>query len=591
MDLDTKRRIWASIATRSTSASSETAVGKRTRSEGLMGPGRPPRRASSGTGTGSEATSVDITGRYEAVDPEQRRTLQINQAGKHFVGWMQHHATAKHIARIDDVVFSGDLAHDTGSVVTFSYDIDTKRGALTAHRVGDELRLNLVHGSVIEFRRISDAPRLSDDAIASLPPEARPLAHATETAPFDAVEKALLKKTASDLEARIEAWIDARTPTRRDEIAALLIAPYVADLFDDPAVDGDGDKSRFAPEQAAAVRAWLSERLIASAHRTGSTTMSHWDWLSIALAKRPDVAGLLGIRGEGPDASKPNKYRWRMIAWSEPPIDGDGKPSLGPISFGAYITPLEITQVEGDGAGWTARLWVAYAELGVGAMLEVGEIASGTLESTYPLRAGNFRGFLHFTSASIDLGKSKGGSYIIFDGDGAFGPISGALDDGKTPKLGFEVSTALGYVFSDRDESMAWAKPRAKRRADGGYATGGRACFGVDVATLTEDGRRSLREMCAVHRAALTDSKSAITVIGYASPTAGDAYNFALSMERVKNTIAAIDEIIDPPGIAMPIAVGESAARVAGIPDGTEAAEWRKVDVLVHGRVATTLRY
>jgi hypothetical protein len=82
------------------------------------------------------------------------------------------------------------------------------------------------------------------------------------------------------------------------------------------------------------------------------------------------------------------------------------------------------------------------------------------------------------------------------------------------------------------------------------------------------------------------------TIVGLASPTGPDGFNFDLSRWRAE-AVQAFIQSFDTPGYFLPVTslhVGEEAARIAGLKDGAEDGRWRGVLLQVH-KPAPTLYY
>src|SRR5262245_40796011 len=70
-----------------------------------------------------------------------------------------------------------------------------------------------------------------------------------------------------------------------------------------------------------------------------------------------------------------------------------------------------------------------------------------------------------------------------------------------------------------------------------------------------------------------------VTIVGVASPSGPDSFNFDLSRWRAE-TVQAYVQAFETPGYFLQAAhleVGEAAARIAGLKDGTEDGRWRGV--------------
>lgn len=563
-----------------------------------------------------ETTRVQLTGRYEAEDPGSgnRITIQLNQAGHHFEGWWQRRVQSRGAgARMEHRRISGDLTSETATSATFAYQRSRDGGGggtagrLTATRAGDTVTLRLVEGSGDvsvdrdgnvhvdewnhEFRRTSEAPRLSAEGLESLPAEARPMAQAAEDSPLDSDQEGRLARNAGVIEARVRGWLEASRGMPRDAHASGL-DEVVDTIF-----------AGHAAEQHVLVRQRLHELLL-TPFQSGAITRPYWDWIAIVVATcarhTPRLQRHLGITPTGitADPSAPQN----MYAWDFEVVGLAGDVGVG---LGGFLGRFTIEQT-GGGATWRQDYFTILGQGsgGLSAGVTVGMRTSNTFQSPFPWRPGNFRGAYAITGAAAgaavaDTGAAYGAGVINFYGDGTFPVISG--DAGGFTEIaglyiGAEASQSGGYLFGGRDEAIAHARARPARDVSGTYSAGTAAHFAVDDPSLTAAGLAELRRVCALQRAMLANPGGSIEIVGYTSTTASDAHNLTLSTLRAQNTLQAIRDIMGD-GLAIPPdrqthrGLGEAPARAAGVPDATEVAEWRKVTVAFSGTVVLTLRF
>lgn len=562
-----------------------------------------------------EHTPVQITGRYEAIDPggSNRITLELNQAGTHFEGWwqrrVQRFASGAHMEHKRIV---GDVASSAPDRITFHYQRyreggTPQAGTLTAATAGETIRLSLSEGSGAvrvlpggeldidewnhDFRRTSTAPRLSEAGIESLPAEARPAARAAEDAPLDSDEERRLRGSADIIMRRVRDWFDASHGMPRDAYAG-GIDHVVETIY-----------SQYATEQHVLVTRRLHELLVGPTFAGGSITRPYWDWLAVIVATSPayttHLQSRLGFPASGiaAEAGAPqNQYAWSFEVVG---LSGD----VG-VGLGGFLGRFRIEQTAGS-ATWSASYFTVLGQVsgGLSEGITVGMRTSNTFQSPFPWRSGNFRGAYTITGAAagaaVEGGAAGGVGFINFFGDGSFPPVSGdagGMTEISGLYIGAEVSESGGYLFGGRDEAIAHARASRPRSVSGTYGAGTEAHFAVDDPSLTAPGWQALRQTCALHRAMLTNTSGAISITGYASPAGRDDHNRTLSNLRARNTLQAIRDIMGgdlgvPPERQAYEGLGEAPARAAGVPDGEESDAWRKVEVSFNGTVVLTLHY
>jgi outer membrane protein OmpA-like peptidoglycan-associated protein len=119
--------------------------------------------------------------------------------------------------------------------------------------------------------------------------------------------------------------------------------------------------------------------------------------------------------------------------------------------------------------------------------------------------------------------------------------------------------------------------------------------FCLDGALLTEDARQALRIMCANELAALMSPASHLAIIGHTDRSDTDQRNLTLSAMRAENTYQAIQDILGS-RLAIPerqivrSGKGETEAIRDQRPDGERNPKYRRVDVILNGRLVLTLK-
>jgi outer membrane protein OmpA-like peptidoglycan-associated protein len=115
-----------------------------------------------------------------------------------------------------------------------------------------------------------------------------------------------------------------------------------------------------------------------------------------------------------------------------------------------------------------------------------------------------------------------------------------------------------------------------------------RLAFATDEADLSAAAQRQLREVLAWHSAVL--ATATVEVTGFASRLGSVEHNQELADRRTSNTMHAIVGAL--PALADRISGfsrGEGAAEAAGVADGDNDQEWRKVEVSIAGQVVLRL--
>lgn len=194
----------------------------------------------------------------------------------------------------------------------------------------------------------------------------------------------------------------------------------------------------------------------------------------------------------------------------------------------------------------------------------------------------------------------QGYGFVIFIGNGHLPPTIGYTHGPNTvygTYVGLDASMKLGYLWRadraglpDAVRDGTWLGPRVDMAT---LAGGVMNAFAVDSATLTEPAWQELRRLCAEHRALLANPASDLEIVGFASPTGDARMNKRLSEARARATLQAMRDILGPEVFALTsvgvYGVGEDAAVAAGVPHDQEAAEWRRVEIRMEGRLVGQL--
>jgi outer membrane protein OmpA-like peptidoglycan-associated protein len=544
----------------------------------------------------SEQTPIDITGHYEAIDPDgnNRITLQINQAGHHFEGWWQRRLLSHGRQRLESRRLSGGLQSSDRTSITFTYRRFTEgssagaNGTLSANPSG-QITMMDSNGWMQGFRRLSTTPRLSNEAIAAAPAETRELVRATETAPLDSQEERRLAQGSNGIRTLVEEYFNSSHGITRAGKAAQLNG-YLERLV-----------SPHATEQMILVVRRLREQLTGPTYRVGSTTRPYWDWMQIIVTAHPtytqNLQQRLGMRTDGsagPDSPQ-HRYRWRF---STVGLAGD----VG-VGLGGFLGVFIVEKLSPD--SWQQRYFTLMGGVsgGLSAGVTVGQTTDWSeFQTPFAWGSGNFRGAYVIAGTAAGgaavAGPSGGASFITFYGDGSFPPLAGDASGFAALYglyIGAEFSMTTGRLWGGREEAIRNAPQQRAVTTDSQYGAGTTTHFNVDDPSLTTEGRQLIRVMAATHRAAFSNSNSALSIDGYTSTTGSEARNLTLSNLRAQNTAQAIRDCLGP-AFRIPsrnvhvVGHGEEAARRAGVADNVEDLAWRKVEVRLNGQVVLTLR-
>lgn len=210
-------------------------------------------------------------------------------------------------------------------------------------------------------------------------------------------------------------------------------------------------------------------------------------------------------------------------------------------------------------------------------------------------------GISGFIGGIVDwLQTLQGYGFVIFTGNGHQPPAIGYTRGPNTVYgnyVGLDASMKLGYLWRadraglpDAVRDGTWLGPRLDVAT---LAGGVMDAFDVDSATLTEPAWQELRRLCAEHRALLANPASDLEIVGFASRTGDAPMNKRLSEARARATLQAMRDILGPEVFALTsevvYGVGEEAAEAAGVDNGDEAVEWRRVEIRMEGRLVGQL--
>jgi outer membrane protein OmpA-like peptidoglycan-associated protein len=527
-------------------------------------------------------TAYDITGFYHV--PSYATTLQVNSAGDYFVGWMQVRRSGK---RFETSKLEGKLAYTPNLTMQGTYTRAegalSVSGVIKAQSTPGGIKLELQEqGWRGEFERESGRARLPESAIAGFPSNVRDLVRAGEEMALTPPDRKYLDRQLRDVQLLVESYskIDVTDRDKRRERASQINTKAGNSL------------DRFAGRVMPAVHTYIRNSLAAL---PDIKMRSAFDWLTIMATEYPAFTShyepLFGVkRFKEPEAGG-QQHRYRI------------RTHQGGVAFGAGVTGgrIEIEKLGPD--KWQRTYHFAAFSLGVGASVSAKGVTGGATVGTWaeftrgiPYGPDDFYGPFTMTAGSVKIiGVEIADSYINFEGDGSLpvltAPSGGPVSAGFAG-VGIELSRATGRIFGSRQEAIRWARAQRRTTASAVDVEATGTSFGVDDAELTPDGRQNMRRFCALNRAILESPRTQVKVLGYTSTTASKEHNQMLSDLRAANTVQAMRELLggDLKARVSAKGLGEEPARKED-PDEMENPKWRKVELLVNGRVTTTLRF
>jgi LAS superfamily LD-carboxypeptidase LdcB len=246
-----------------------------------------------------------------------------------------------------------------------------------------------------------------------------------------------------------------------------------------------------------------------------------------------------------------------------------GSVKLGTDSFSGTAT---------SALPWTERDFIGRVE----------RVKGGADVSVPGVSVGVSAGFLHIYGSEalpplqvLDRGVDWS-SVIEFDKGDEPGPKRWGVKGG----VGFSLG-GHGLVGTAREIGQLRVRDVTTIRTETLYGvTGGgerTAHFCFDSALLTPAARQGLRIAAALWRPYLSDSRSSLSITGYADKAGSDRYNQTLSENRAKNAFTALRDILGADLAASKVSVvglGESQATAGGVRAG---AKDRRVEVKLNG--------
>lgn len=583
-----------------------------------------------------EVTQLDITGHYEVVNPPDATiTVQLNQAGRHFEGWCQERLPGQsgHRSTLEQHRIRGDVQHAYPSRIEATYTlVGSGSGSLNFNPRGNNMEMEMVSSvGSITFRRISRSSRVPTEAVRGADFEYQSVLEASINAPLHSRDEQMLAAMCVLLRQRIVEYLQVSrfggsggTESQRVSFAS-GIDYCVNQIF-----------TRFAPQQEPLVRRRMQVILATAMYEAGRVTRPYWDWLQIVRAQNPDqtqdLERYLGLRQVGSEGN--HRYRWRYrIGTAEsreglgtqPRGRGQAGRTRGSTILGGSILLGTLTIEKLEPEPWTQSYTMGMVQVSAGVSRGiVRDATTRWTEFTTPFawEGGNFDGPIAMARATAaatartgggqGVGSGAGSGFLTFYGDGSNAPITvdaSGLITIMGPYIGAELSVSGGYIAGGENEVVRHCQPPEAIREQVHYRPQGVAHFALDDPSLTDEGRRAIRRLCATHLTSLQNPSSSLRVEGFTDPRGATERNDELSELRAVNTLQAIRDIMgDRLGIPQDQqeaeGLGETPSysgilaelRALGqeLPPNEdlvdyEALHWRKVEVSIGGQVLLTL--
>lgn len=572
-------------------------------------------------GPAPDNPGIDVTGRYEfrSTGVTPAFTFRINQAGKHVEAVLTTVILPRGTVNRRDVHrYHGDLQAD-GSFLLFNRTKPDMRVVLRRDPQSGTVSLDtsaLQGGKVDQLDVAGSGPTLMENALDYLPVTNAIVKH-HEWFPLTRLQIRHLIDGLSPN--NIEPYLKRYFDTPADDLVADKIAlrkaarpfdDYLNKVFNDDMV---GVHYLDRPLALAYARTMLSET-----RWKRHLTRSHLDWIQIMLSMvargdhKNDFQGIqthLGLRPDaGPSDPTTPLHTYKVTLklrgggifvqgytgtitfektggtpWPASDAWPDGKASFG-ITIGGLSSGVDISlgsALEGDidGIASTSQAWQPPDIPGTTSMVKGGISIPGL---------GADAGFLHIYGSEIFPPMA-----VTFTDVGFKIPTEkpkGRIDFIPKPDLGGFWGKIHSKSFPDIDYTTIQVK--SDHAVDSGLTQDVHFC--LDGAILTEDARQALRIMCANELAAFMSPASRLTINGHTDRIDTPVRNMELSNMRVQNTYLAIKDIlgarlaIDPANTVLS-GKGETDAIRDNRPDGEINPNYRRVDVILNGRLVLVL--
>lgn len=557
-----------------------------------------------------DAQTPTIGGRWQ--EDQGRFNAMINQAGTHIECWVTPASTVTGIAR---QVFrlGGDRTSDT-EFSLYVYPDPKQSSGKVQLLAADKLQMTLtIQGNTQTSVLVPNdptrpgRPTLSDAALALLPPEAQ-VYKLEEQFPLTQQERKLLsdKLGSAALTPLVMAWLNVGSGTNvldrvTREKAAGDLDSYVGTVF-----------APFHPDALPLVKERGRNVLELGTLTYELTTRTLLDWLGRIVnqndqegfnaSKTPNMKQLLGLGSS--QRTKPFRYdvTYLLIGYGDSVI----------IGLGGFVGSVTVTKRDGPDDS-DAILWKQDYEMWIGSIsgglsfsirFPLGTLTSGSGTSFADFSPTDIPGWVTFldfgAKAGVGIGASTGYEAMEIHGNGAqptlFIDCSGPSGFAGLGVTVFELGMSGGRIFKIGQKLPQQTPDTRVPSTD--YAIEAKANtqvhFALGDAFLTPQGRQLLRIFCAAELAMLTSEGSGLDIEGHADRIDTADRNDELSLLRAKNAVIAMKDILGnnlgvPADHTLTRGLGERRAAEAHEPDGSIDPNFRKVEVVLDGRLSVTL--
>jgi outer membrane protein OmpA-like peptidoglycan-associated protein len=563
---------------------------------------------------------VDITGRYEDQRAAPRFTLRVNQAGKHV-----------------ECLLTEAVLPDPNP--------RQRRGPRRQSRLSGDLQSPTLKPYFELYDRARPTPPvlLSADAGTGTLRIADPAGNSNFTAKLFSRSPTLLEDALYGLDKNDIVRLYEQRPLTRHQIDHLhrslqpsALAPLLQKFFD---VDGDLTADRVRRSEA--VRPLLryleavwdnlqhgieeQDRELARFYARTILTLGKWtlhDHLTSLLDWLQLVVDRLAIDNGTPPTSD---FALTRLLGLRTRSSGNGggshtyKVSLtmtgGGLFVAGYVGRITVEKVGGDdGGAWKKgqkedfSYWVVGME-GGGGIKPFGTIEG---EATVPFawQPPDFPGAIEIGKAGVGAyGVSAEGGFVHIHGRGylpVMPVIFTSLDQNITlhptekvlglGDVNFEIGPA-GYLGKIQDRpfpKIDYTTFTVKTDYAVSYGLTKQVHFCLDSAALSAEARRAIRVMCANELAAFGSPDSHLTITGHTDRIAKPEYNRELSQLRADNALLAVKDVLGrrlriPEANIRATGKGEELATKDGRQDGEVNPTYRRVDIILNGRLVLTL--
>ena len=571
---------------------------------------------------------LDITGRYEDQRARPLFTLRVNQAGRHVECVMAESVLPVPGSDRDPRLrpgprrvtrFSGDLQHPESKPYFELYDrekptppvlisTDPGTGAL---QITDTGARTTYHAALV-----NRSSTLLEGALAGLDKtdlvrlyEQRPLARHQ----IQHLQRSLRPGALAPLLRNFFDVSGDNTSDRAQRSAANSpLVEYLEKVWDDP--------DHGIEKQDRELARFYARTILTRGKLTLNYESSLLDWLQLLFDRLhfDNVAGggsaptadnaltrLLGLspRALGTLGNGGDRHTYQVSIWME----GGGLFAVG------YVGKLTIEKVAGDfGNAWKKgqpehfHFWLAGMDGGGG--LTLGSTIEAEVTTPFMWQPPDFPGTIGIAKLEVGAyGASGAAGFVHIHGQGNLPTLQLIFDElGRKPKIPlphieepeakFELGLA-GYLGKVRDKpfpKIDYTTFTVKTDYAVTYNLANQVHFCLDSGTLSALARHAIRVMCANELAAFGSPASHLTILGHTDRVGNTKDNLELSQLRADNTLVAIRGVLGtrfgiPDGNIVSRGEGEKEVTKAGLLARTPCPMYRRVDIVLNGRLVLTL--